>query len=51
MGFDVHGINPQMNVEMGEIYKQYSMLDYKDRQEAFDKQDGLEEQYWKEQDE
>lgn len=51
MGFDVHGMNPQMNTPMGEIYKQYSALEWKERQEAFDKQEGLEKQYWKEQDE
>ena len=27
MGFDVHGMNPQMNTPMGEIYKQYSAIE------------------------
>ena len=50
MGFDVHGLNPQMNTKMGETYEKYNPMDWKERQEAFENEEGLEKKYWDEQD-
>ena len=51
MGFDLHGVNPKMNMEIEEfpVYGKYSKLSFKERWKALDKDEKLRKQFWKEQ--
>ena len=53
MGFDVYGLSPKMNKDIKKfpIYHKYKDMDWKDKQEVFDRNEKLHDKYWEEHDE
>ena len=50
MGFDLHGMNPKMNMKPEEltVYYKYNRMDFKEKWEALDADKKLSKQYWNE---
>ena len=50
MGFDLHGMNPKMNMKPEEltVYYKYNRMDFNEKWEALDADKKLSKQYWNE---